>query len=57
MGTFRSKEKNLLMMVTYCTGVRETPGSLYSGETEKALKRQGYKCGQCGLYLDGKEKI
>ena len=30
---------------------------LYSGETEKALKRQGYKCGQCGLYLDGNEKI
>ena len=30
---------------------------LYSGETEKALKRQGYKCGRCGLYLDGKEKI
>ena len=30
---------------------------LYSGETEKALKRQGYKCGRCGLYLNGKEKI
>jgi 5-methylcytosine-specific restriction endonuclease McrA len=30
---------------------------LYDGETAKALRRQGYKCGHCGLYLDGNEKV
>ncbi|OZH53143.1 DNA polymerase [Hydrocoleum sp. CS-953] len=30
---------------------------LYDGHTEKALKRQGYKCGHCGNYLDGNEKV
>ncbi|NEP83645.1 MAG: RNA-dependent DNA polymerase [Okeania sp. SIO3B3] len=31
--------------------------NLYDGQTAKTLKRQGYKCGQCGHYLDGKEKV
>jgi len=30
---------------------------LYDGETAKALRRQGYKCGHCGHYLDEKEKV
>jgi group II intron reverse transcriptase/maturase len=31
--------------------------NLYDGHTAKALKRQGYKCGHCGYYLDGNERI
>ncbi len=31
--------------------------SLYYGNTAKALKRQGYKCGHCGHYLDNNEKV
>ena len=31
--------------------------NLYDGHTAKALKRQGYKCGHCGHYLDGNEKV
>ena len=31
--------------------------NLYFGDTTKALKRQGYKCGYCGHYLDGNEKV
>jgi group II intron reverse transcriptase/maturase len=31
--------------------------NLYDGHTAKALKRQGYKCGHCGLYLDGSEEV
>lgn len=31
--------------------------NLYDGQTIKALKRQGYKCGHCGHYLDGNEKV
>ncbi|GGA37258.1 hypothetical protein CYANOKiyG1_55230 [Okeania sp. KiyG1] len=27
------------------------------GNTAKALKRQGYKCGHCGHYLDGNERV
>jgi len=30
---------------------------LYDGHTAKALKRQGYKCGYCGHYLDNNEKV
>lgn len=30
---------------------------LYDGPTAKALKRQGYKCGHCGYYLEGNEKV
>jgi group II intron reverse transcriptase/maturase len=30
---------------------------LYDGETAKALRRQGYKCGHCGHYLDGNERV
>ncbi|NEP77794.1 MAG: HNH endonuclease, partial [Okeania sp. SIO3B3] len=31
--------------------------NLYDGHTAKALKRQGYKCGYCGHYLDGNERV
>jgi group II intron reverse transcriptase/maturase len=31
--------------------------NLYDGPTSKALRRQGYKCGNCGFYLDGNEKV
>jgi group II intron reverse transcriptase/maturase len=31
--------------------------NLYDGQTAKALKRQGYKCGYCGHYLDGSERV
>jgi hypothetical protein len=31
--------------------------NLYDGHTAKALKRQGYKCGHCGHYLDGNERV
>ncbi|NEP42748.1 MAG: RNA-dependent DNA polymerase [Okeania sp. SIO2H7] len=31
--------------------------NLYDGHTARTLKRQGYKCGHCGLYLDGNEKV
>ncbi|MGB7443957.1 MAG: reverse transcriptase domain-containing protein [Coleofasciculaceae cyanobacterium] len=30
---------------------------LYDGQTAKALKRQGDKCGHCGLYLDHNERV
>jgi group II intron reverse transcriptase/maturase len=31
--------------------------NLYDGHTAKTLKRQGYKCGHCGHYLNGNERV